>query len=97
MSKFGIQPIEDRVIVLRIEEDEKVGDLYIPDVAKEKPEEGEVQAVGLGKFNAQGVRIPLDVVEGERVIFSKYSGTEIKEGGVKYLILRHDEILAVRR
>jgi chaperonin GroES len=94
---IGVQPIEDRVIVLVMEEDEVVNGLYIPDVAKEKPQEGIVQSVGQGKFNTQGVRTPLDVQNGERVLFSKYSGTELVSGGVKYLVLKHDELLAVRR
>lgn len=95
---IGVQPIEDRVIVEVIDEEEKTDSgLFIPDVAKEKPQEGIVKAVGQGKFNPQGVRIPLDVADGEKVLFSKYSGTEITTGGVKYLILRHDELLAVRR
>ena len=93
-TKVGIRPLHDRVIVSRIEEGEqKVGGIIIPDSAKEKPQEGEVIAVGAGK-REKGELIPLDVKPGDRVLFGKYSGTEIKLEGEELLILREEEILA---
>ena len=91
-----IRPLQDRVIVKRIKEEEKTkGGLYIPDTAKEKPIEGIVVAVGNGKASDDGsVRKP-DVKEGDRVLFGKYSGTEVKVDGEEHLILREDDILAV--
>jgi chaperonin GroES len=90
----NLTPLHDRVIVKRIEEKETVkGGIIIPDSAKEKPQEGEVIAVGAGK-REKGERIPLDVNAGDRVLFGKYSGSEIKIDGEEYLILREDEILA---
>jgi chaperonin GroES len=84
------------VIVKRIEEGEQVrGGIIIPDTAKEKPQEGEVIAVGEGKRKDDGERIPLDVQVGDRVLFGKYSGSEIKLDGEEYLIMREDEVLAV--
>ena len=92
----NIKPLHDRVIVKRIEEGEQVrGGIIIPDSAKEKPQEGEVIAVGEGKRNEAGERIPLDVQAGDRVLFGKYSGTEIKLDGVEHLIVREDEILGI--
>src|SRR5260221_1477969 len=89
-----LTPLHDRVLVRRIEEGETVrGGIIIPDTAKEKPQEGEVIAVGAGKIE-KGERIPLDVKAGDRVLFGKYSGTEIKVEDEDYLILREDEILA---
>jgi chaperonin GroES len=89
-----VTPLHDRVIIKRIEEKESVkGGIIIPDTAKEKPQEGEVIAVGAGKIE-KGQRIPLDVEVGDRVLFGKYSGTEIKLDGEEYLILREEEILA---
>ena len=89
-----VTPLHDRVLIKRIEEKETVrGGIIIPDTAKEKPQEGEVIAVGAGKIE-KGARIPLDVKVGDRVLFGKYSGTEIKLDDVDYLILREDEILA---
>jgi chaperonin GroES len=91
-----IRPLHDRVIVKRIEEKEQVrGGIIIPDTAKEKPQEGEVIAVGAGKKLDSGERQPLDVKEGDRVLFGKYSGTEIKIDDQELLILREDEILAI--
>ena len=90
----NITPLHDRVLVRRLEEKEQVkGGIIIPDTAKEKPQEGEVIAVGAGKIE-KGERIPLDVKAGDRVLFGKYSGTEIKVDDEDYLILREDEILA---
>jgi len=91
-----IRPLHDRVIVKRIEEKEQIrGGIIIPDTAKEKPQEGEVIAVGAGKKLESGERQPVDVKEDDRVLFGKYSGTEIKIDGEEVLILREDEILAV--
>ena len=90
----NVTPLHDRVLIKRIEEKETVkGGIIIPDTAKEKPQEGEVIAVGAGKTE-KGQRIPLDVEVGDRVLFGKYSGTEIKLDNEEYLILREEEILA---
>ena len=90
----NITPLHDRVLVKRIEDKETVrGGIIIPDSAKEKPQEGEVVAVGAGKME-KGARIPLDVKAGDRILFGKYSGSEIKIENEEYLILREDEILA---
>ena len=91
-----IRPLQDRVIVKRIEEEEKTkGGIIIPDTAKEKPQEGEVVAVGKGKKTEEGKVIPLDVKAGDRILFGKYSGTEIKVEDQEYLILREEEVLGV--
>jgi len=91
-----IRPLNDRVLVIRIEEEEKTkGGIIIPDTAKEKPQEGRVIAVGTGKLNENGERIPLDVKENDRVLFSKYGGNEIKIDGVEHLIMREDDILGI--
>ena len=90
----NVTPLHDRVLVRRIEEKETVkGGIIIPDTAKEKPQEGEIIAAGAGKIE-KGERVPLDVKVGDRVLFGKYSGSEIKIEDVEYLILREDEILA---
>lgn len=92
----NIKPLHDRVIVRRIEEGEQVrGGIIIPDTAKEKPQEGEVIAVGEGKIRDDGSRQTLDVKVGDRVLFGKYSGSEIKIDGEEFLIMREDEILGV--
>ena len=93
----NIQPLHDRVIIRRIEEstDKTAGGLYIPDTAKEKPQEGEVIAVGEGKYKEDGTRQPLDVKVGDRVLFGKYSGSEIKLDGEEFIIMREDEILGI--
>ena len=92
----NIRPLHDRVIVRRIEEGEQVrGGIIIPDTAKEKPQEGEVIAVGEGKYKEDGTRQTLDVKPGDRVLFGKYSGSEIKIDGEEFLIMREDEILGV--
>src|SRR5215212_1418271 len=92
----NIRPLHDRVIVRRIEEGEQVrGGLFIPDTAKEKPQEGEVIAVGEGKYKEDGTRQTLDVKAGDRVLFGKYSGSEIKLDGDEFIIMREDEILGV--
>ena len=91
-----IRPLQDRVIVKRIEEEEKTkGGIIIPDTAKEKPQEGKVIAVGKGKANDDGKVTPLDVKVGDKILFGKYSGTDIKIDGNEVLILREDEVLAV--
>jgi chaperonin GroES len=91
-----VRPLQDRVIVKRIAEEEKSrGGIIIPDTAKEKPGEGEVIAVGSGKADEKGKIRPLDVKKGDRVLFGKYSGSEIKVDGVDHIILREDEILGV--
>ena len=91
-----IRPLQDRVIVRRIQEEEKTkGGIIIPDTAKEKPQEGKVVAVGKGKVNENGKLIPLDVKAGDRILFGKYSGAEVKIEGEEHLILREDDILGV--
>ncbi len=91
-----VRPLHDRILVRRVAEEEKTaGGIIIPDSAKEKPAEGEVIAVGSGKANEKGVVRPLDVKTGDRILFGKYSGNEIKIEGVEHLILREDEILGV--
>ena len=92
----NIQPLHDRVIVKRIDEGEQVrGGIIIPDSAKEKPQEGEVIAAGLGKYKEDGTRQALDVKTGDRVLFGKYGGSEIKVDGEDLLMMREDEILGV--
>jgi chaperonin GroES len=91
-----IRPLYDRIVVKRIEEQEqKVGGLYIPDSAKEKPQEGEVVAVGKGKRLEDGKVVPLDVQVGDRILFGKYSGSDIKLDNDEYLIMREDEVLGI--
>lgn len=92
-----IKPLHDRVIVRRIEDNvnQTAGGLFIPDSAKEKPQEGEVIAAGDGKYKENGERQALDVKEGDRVLFGKYSGSEIKIDGEELLIMREDEILGI--
>jgi chaperonin GroES len=91
-----IRPLHDRVIVRRLEEGEqKIGGIIIPDTAKEKPQQGKVIAVGAGKTKDDGKRIPLDVKEGDTILFGKYSGQEIKIEGDEHLIMREEEILGV--
>jgi chaperonin GroES len=91
----NITPLHDRVLVRRLEEKETVkGGIIIPDSAKEKPQEGEVIAVGAGKINEKGDRIALDVKVGDRILFGKYSGSDIKIDDEEYMILKEDEILA---
>ncbi len=91
-----VRPLHDRLLIKRIEEKETVkGGIIIPDSAKEKPQEGEVIAVGNGKKTEEGKVIPLDVKAGDRILFGKYSGTEIKIEDQEYLILREDEVLGV--
>ncbi len=93
----NITPLHDRVIIKRIEDNvnQTAGGLYIPDTAKEKPQEGEVIAAGEGKYKEDGTRQALDVKAGDRVLFGKYSGSEIKLDGDEFIIMREDEILGI--
>ena len=91
-----IQPLADRVVVKALEEAEQMrGGLYIPDTAKEKPQEGEIVAVGPGKLSDAGNRTPMEVTPGDRVLYGKYSGTEVTVDGDEYLILRESDVLAI--
>jgi chaperonin GroES len=91
-----VRPLHDRIVVKRIEEGEQVvGGIIIPDSAKEKPQQGKVAAVGAGKLDDKGKRIPMDVKEGDTILFGKYSGQEIKLDGEEFLIMREDEVLGV--
>jgi chaperonin GroES len=91
-----LTPLHDRILIRRVEEQESVrGGIIIPDTAKEKPQEGEVIAVGKGKINEEGKVRPLDVKEGDRILFGKYSGTEIKLDGEELVIMREDEVLGI--
>lgn len=91
-----IRPLHDRILVERLEEQEvRRGGIIIPDTAKEKPQEGKVIAVGNGKVTEEGQRIPLDVKVGDRILFGKYSGSEVKIDDKEYLILREEDVLAI--
>ncbi len=91
-----LRPLHDRVIVKRIEEEEKTaGGLFIPDTAKEKPQQGKVIAVGKGRLMEKGEVVPLIVKEGDRVLFAKYAGSDVKVEGEELLIMREDDILAI--
>lgn len=91
-----IRPLHDRLIVKRLEEEEKTkGGIIIPDTAKEKPIEGKVIAVGEGRLKKDGTKIPMEVKKGDRVLFARYAGTEVKIDGEEHLMMREDEILAV--
>jgi chaperonin GroES len=92
-----VRPLDDRVLVVGIEEkeEETTEGIIIPDMAKEKPQEGEIAAVGPGKWDEDGKRIPLEVKTGDRVLFDKYTGNEIKIDGVEYLIMSEDDILGI--
>ncbi len=91
-----MRPLQDRIIVKRLEEEEKTkGGIIIPDSAKEKPQEGKVIAVGQGKMTEDGKLIPLDVKVGDRILFGKYSGTEVKIEGEEHLIMREEDILGI--
>ena len=93
---MDLRPLHDRVLVKRLDEvEQRVGGIIIPDSAKEKPQQAEVKAVGNGKMLESGERTAVDVKPGDRILFGKYSGAEIKVGGDEYLILREDEILGV--
>ena len=91
-----IRPLQDRILVKRVDEEEKTkGGIIIPDTAKEKPQEGKVIAAGKGKVNEEGKLHPLDVKKGDRVLFSKYAGTEVNIEGEEHLIIREDDVLGV--
>jgi len=91
-----IRPLNDRILVSRIEEEKKsAGGIIIPDTAKEKPQEGTVIAVGPGKLGDDGKRIPVEVKDGDRVLFSKYAGTEIKIEGVEHVFMRESDLLGI--
>jgi chaperonin GroES len=94
--KMKVKPLGDRILVRRVEEEEvQRGGIIIPDSAKEKPQQGEVLAVGPGRLNDDGKRIPLEVKTGDRILMGKYAGTEVKLDGEECLILREDDVLAV--
>jgi chaperonin GroES len=96
MGKMKLRPLQDRILVQRIEEEKTTkGGIIIPDTAKEKPAEGKVTAVGNGKLGEDGKRIALEVKKGDRILFGKYSGTEVKIEGEEYLILREDDVLGI--
>ena len=91
-----LKPLQDRILVQRVEEETTTkGGIIIPDTAKEKPAEGKVVAVGNGKLGDDGKRVPLEVKTGDRILFGKYSGTEVKIDGEEYLIMREDDVLGV--
>ena len=91
-----IRPLNDRVLVIREDEEQKtMGGIIIPDTAKEKPQRGKIVAVGPGKMGEDGKRIPLDIKAGDRILFSKYAGTEIKLDGVEHVFMREDDILSI--
>ena len=91
-----LRPLQDRILVQRVREEEKTkGGIIIPDTAKEKPAEGKVVSVGNGKLDEKGKRIALEVKKGDRILFGKYSGTEVKIEGEEYLIMREDDVLGV--
>jgi len=93
---MNVRPLHDRIIVRRLEESEQPsGSIIIPDSAKEKPQQGEVLAAGLGKTNEDGKRVPLDVKAGDTILFGKYSGQEVRVDGVDYLIMKEDDVLAI--
>lgn len=93
---MSFKPLQDQILVLRVESDEKTaGGIIIPDTAKEKPLEGKVVAVGPGRRNKEGNRIPIEVKKGDRIMFSRYAGNEIKIDGVEHLMMREDDILGV--
>ena len=93
---MNVRPLHDRIIIQRIEEGEqKVGGIIIPDAAKEKPMEGKVIAVGAGRLDDHGKRIPMEVKAGDRILFGKYAGTEIKINDEEHIILKEDEILGI--
>jgi len=95
-QSMNVRPLHDRIIVHRLEEaEQQIGGIIIPDTAKEKPQQGTVIAVGNGKVNDDGKRILLDVKAGDRILFGKYSGQEIKLDGEEYLIIKEDDVLAI--
>jgi chaperonin GroES len=95
-TKLSVRPLHDRILVRRMAEEEKTaGGIIIPDTAKEKPQRGEIVATGKGRVTEDGKTLPLEVKAGDKVLFSKYSGTELKLDGVEYLMMREEDILGV--
>ena len=95
-TELGVRPLHDRILVRRMAEDEKTaGGLFIPDSAKEKPQRGEIVAAGKGRVTEDGKVLPLEVKAGDKVLFSKYAGTEIKLSGEEYLMMREEDILGI--
>lgn len=95
-SEIGVRPLHDRILVRRMAEEEKTaGGLFIPDTAKEKPQRGEIIATGKGRITEDGKILPLEVKSGDRILFGKYSGTELKLDGHEYLMMREEDVLGV--
>jgi chaperonin GroES len=95
-TKVKLRPLHDRILVKRIEEmEDRHGSIIIPDTAKEKPQEAKVIAVGNGKMTDEGKKLPMDVKAGDRILFGKYSGSEVKIDGEEYLILREEDVLGI--
>jgi len=94
-AQVNFKPLGNRVVIQAIEQDEQMtaGGIYIPDTAKEKPQEGKIVAIGPGRMTDDGKRIPMDLAVGDTVVYSKYAGTEYKEGETEYLVLREDDVL----
>lgn len=97
MSKeIGVRPLHDRILVKRVAEEEKTaGGLFIPDTAKEKPQRGQIVATGKGRVTEDGKTLPLEVKNGDKILFSKYAGTELKLDGAEYLMMREEDILGI--
>ncbi len=96
MAKIGVRPLHDRILVRRMAEEEKTaGGIYIPDTAKEKPQKGEVVATGSGRITEDGKTLPLEVKAGDKILFSKYAGTELKLDGAEFLMMREEDILGI--
>lgn len=96
MSTVNVTPLNDRILVKRVEEEVKTaGGIYIPDSAKEKPQKGEIVAAGKGKTSEDGKRIPLEVKIGDKILFGKYSGTELKLEGTEYIMMREEDVLGI--
>lgn len=95
-SELGVRPLHDRILVRRMAEDEKTaGGLFIPDTAKEKPQRGEIVAAGKGRVTEDGKTLPLEVKAGDRILFGKYAGTEIKLAGEEYIMMREEDVLGI--
>lgn len=95
-TELGVRPLHDRILVRRMAEEEKTaGGLFIPDTAKEKPQRGEIVAAGKGRVTEDGKILPLEVKAGDKVLFSKYAGTEIKLSGEEYLMMREEDVLGI--
>lgn len=96
MSNINVTPLNDRILVKRVQEEEKTaGGIYIPDSAKEKPQKGEIVAAGKGKTSDDGTKIPLEVKVGDQILFGKYSGTELKLEGTEYIMMREEDVLGI--